>query len=117
MPNVDFTKGVESSPIDLEPQTSKNRLEGCTVIDLRQFKNKVALNGHTLRIIDGIGYDWNSIQLGEATESAEDPANLNGTRFEYEFSGVQSDSVTIHDGQFGRDGKGDATKSCRQRQR
>ncbi len=96
MPNVDFTKGVESSPIDLEPQTSKNRLEGCTVIDLRQFKNKVALNGHTLRIIDGIGYDWNSIQLGEATELAEDPANLNGTRFEYEFSGVQSDSVTVH---------------------
>jgi hypothetical protein len=96
MPKVNFTEGVESTPVDLEPQKQKNRLEGCTVIDLTQIKNKVALNGHTLRIIDGIGYDWHSIQLGEATELSVDPQNLKGTRVEYEFTGVQSDSVTVH---------------------
>jgi len=96
MPNVNFVTGAESTPVDIEPQESKNRLEGCTVIDLKQIKNKVSTNGHTLRAIGGIGYNWYSIQLGEATEPTTDPKNLNGTRYEYEFSGVTTDSVTVH---------------------
>jgi hypothetical protein len=96
MPKVNFTEGADSTPVDLEPQESKNRLEGCTAIDLKQIKNKVSANGHTLRTIDGIGYDWYAIQLGEATEPTADPKNLEGSRFEYEFSGVTADSVTVH---------------------
>jgi hypothetical protein len=96
MPKVVYTEGAGNTPIDLTPQKSKNQLEGCTVIDLRKFKNKVAKNNHALRPIEGIGYDWNAIQLGEATEQTEDPKDLNGSRFEYEFSGVNADSVTVY---------------------
>lgn len=94
MPNVTFTAGTASIPVNLEPQ--KSQLVGCTIIDLKQIRNKVSTNGHTLRTIEGIGYDWNAIQLGEATEPTSDPANLNGSRYEYEFSGVTADSVTVH---------------------
>jgi hypothetical protein len=96
MPNVTFSEGAGSKPVDLEPQKSKNKLEGCTVINLKQIKNKVATNGHTIRGIEGIGYDWYTIQLGEAAEQTDNPENLNGTRVEYEFSGVTADSVTVY---------------------
>ena len=96
MPKVTVSKGIASIPVDLEPQPNKNKLEGCTVIDLKQIKNKVSKNGHTIRMIDGVGYDWYALQLGEAIEQPVDPKNLDGTRVEYEFSGVTADSVTVH---------------------
>ncbi len=96
MPDVTVYKDNVSTPVDLEPQISKNKLEGCTVIDLRQIKNKVSKNGHTIRLIEGIGYDWCTLQLGEATEQSVDPKNLDGTHVEYEFPRVTTDSVTVH---------------------
>jgi hypothetical protein len=96
MPKVDIREGEASTPVDLSPAKSRNKLEGCTVLDLRQIKNKVSTQGHTLRTIEGIGYDWCSIQLGEATQASADPRKLDGTRYEYQFSGVDSDSVTVY---------------------
>ncbi len=95
MPKVTYNEGIASASIDIEPQMNKSKLEGCTVIDLKQIKNKVSKDGHKLRIIDGIGYDWYAVQLGEPTEQTEDPENLEGTRVEYEFNSVTSDSVTV----------------------
>ena len=46
--------------------------------------------------MEGIGYDWNAIQLGEAVERTADPRDLKSFRFEYEFSGADSDSVTVY---------------------
>ena len=96
MPDVVYNEGAGRTQIDLAPRKSKNQLEGCTVIDLRKIKNKVSKNGHLIRLIEGIGYDWNVVQIGEATEQSEDPKDLDGSRVEYEFSGVNSDSVTIY---------------------
>lgn len=97
MPEVTHTAASGSQSVDLTPQKNKQLLEGCTVIDLKKFTNKVAKEGHTLRLIEeGIGYNWNAIQLGEATEPVSDPNDLNGSRFEYEFSGVKADSVTVY---------------------
>jgi hypothetical protein len=96
MPNVTFNDGVASNPVNLEPHADKSKLEGCTVIDLKQIKNKVIKNGHTIRLIEGIGYDWYALQLGEAIEQTVNPAYLDGTRVEYEFAGVTADSVSVH---------------------
>jgi hypothetical protein len=96
MPNVTFTEGVTKTPVDLKPLESKNKLEDCTVIDLKDIKNKVIKKNQTIRIIDGIGYDWRSLQLGDATELAVDPAKPDGSRVDYEFSGVTSDSVAVY---------------------
>ncbi|MEO0216479.1 MAG: glycosyl hydrolase 115 family protein, partial [candidate division WOR-3 bacterium] len=96
MPEVTCTEGIEEIPIDLTPQKSKTVLEGCMVIDLKNFKNKVTDPGHTLRVVEGIGYDGYVIQLGEATEESLNEITLNGPRLEYEFSGVNADSVTVY---------------------
>jgi hypothetical protein len=96
VPKVSVSEGVVSDVVGIEPQAGKNKLEGCTVIDLKQMKNKVSSNGHTIRLIDGIGYDWCSLKLGEAMEQPADPQKTDGTRVEYEFSGVTADSVTVH---------------------
>jgi hypothetical protein len=96
MPEVTYTEGKSNKPIDLTPRKSKNKLEGCSVIQLKNYKKKVAADNHTLRVVEGIGYDWEVIQLGEATEKTVDPTKLDGSRFEYEFSGVDADSVTVY---------------------
>lgn len=83
-------------PANIELEQSRKQLENCTEIDLKQIKNRESKNGHTIRLIDGIGYDWYVLQLGEAIEQSADPKNLDGTRVKYEFSGVTSDSVTVH---------------------
>ena len=96
MPSTIYTQGVGEAPMDLTPQAEKYKLEGCTVIDLSKYKKKVSGNGHTLRYIKGIGYDWHAIQLGEAIEQTANPQDLEGPHFEYDFSAVKTDSVTIH---------------------
>jgi hypothetical protein len=96
MPNVVYTKEAGIKPLDISPHKSRNQLKDCMVVDLEEFENKVSKEGHTLRVINGIGYDWNCVQLGEANEQTADPGNLNGSRFEYEFPKVNTDSVTVY---------------------
>ncbi len=96
MPKLTHLKDLENTPVDITPKDHKNILEGCLVIDLKKTKHNITQKGHTLRLIEGIGYDWNAIQLGEAIEESANPKNLDGSRFEYEFSGVDTDSVTVY---------------------
>ncbi len=96
MPKVAYAEEHGYTPVDITPQADQNTLERCTVIDLGQFSKISSPKGHTLRVIEGIGYDWASLQLGEATQEPTDPTNPGGTRVEYTFSGVDSDHVTVH---------------------
>ncbi|MFA9391987.1 MAG: glycosyl hydrolase 115 family protein [Prolixibacteraceae bacterium] len=96
MPDMAIFEGAGSKPYDISPYESTKQIENCTIINLRNYKNKVSKDEHTLRLFEGIGYDWVSIQLGEAKEQSVDPKNLNGSHFEYEFSGVNADSVTVY---------------------
>ena len=45
--------------------------------------------------MEGIGYDWVSVQLGEAVQASLDPAKLDGPRVEYELPRMDADSVAI----------------------
>jgi hypothetical protein len=96
MPKVIFTEGAGSTPVNLITQEYKNQQEGFAIIDLTDYKFKISKNDHTLSVIEGIGYDWKSIQLGTATEKTVDANDLDGSRFEYEFSGVEADSVKVY---------------------
>ena len=95
MPELVRTKGEDSKAVNVAPEQSKAQLSGCTVIDLGAFTKKVDKNGHAVRLIKGLGYDGHVVQLGLAAEQTEKPENLDGTRVEYEFSGVDADSVTV----------------------
>lgn len=95
MPEVTFTQGVNPAAVDLSPDPEADRLEGCTVIDLASYTGRKTDRGHSLRLIRGLGYDWQSIQFGEASEAAVDPAGRNAPRFEYRFGRVAADSVNV----------------------
>jgi hypothetical protein len=96
MPQVTDVKGREEHPACLDSVEAPCKLDGCTALNLTKYSGKVSAAGHRLRVIEGIGYDWASIQLGEPTEKKSNPQNLNGDRFEYEFESPGADSVCVH---------------------
>lgn len=95
MPKVVLTETAGTAAPDLLPRKNTALLQGCTVLDLTKYKKKTTRNGHTLRLVEGVGYDWNAIQLGEAGEPTADAGSSNTSSFEYAFSGVNADSVTV----------------------
>ena len=79
--------------MSLRPEQDK--LERCTLVDLTRYHIKSA-SGHTLRLVKGLGYDWNILQLGEATESLADPTSPSAPQIEYELPQIDADLVTVH---------------------
>src|SRR5574344_738494 len=96
MPNVTYVDGKGEKVVNLLPIIDKYRLDSCMVLDLSKYKNKISAGGHRMSVIEGIGYDWASIQLGNATEKVANPIDGNGDRFEYEFTCDNADSVALH---------------------
>ena len=94
MPEIVFTEGVESQPIDIAPQAEQNRLDSCMVVDLREGKI-IAKQKHIVRIVEGLGYDWHVLQIGEPTQQTVDPTRLDGTRVEYTLPKIEADEVTV----------------------
>ena len=74
MPDVAFSEGAGMTPVDLSPQDEP--LQGCQVLNLAQFASK----SDDARLIKGLGYDWQVMQLGSAT---------------YDFDAVDADSVDV----------------------
>ena len=55
----------------------------------------ISRQNHTVRFVEGLGYDWHVVQLGEATEPTTDATRLDGTRVEYALPHIEADSVTV----------------------
>lgn len=96
MPPVTCTDGAGEEALDLRPVAEQARLEGCTVVDLRRPSRMVSAGGHSMRVIEGVGYDWHAFRLGEPTEAVCDPTDLDGVRVEYALPAVDADSVTVY---------------------
>ena len=81
---------------ELEPQLNQySQPERVMAVPLSQFKPKNA-NGHQLRLVNGLGYDWQVLQLGEPTEQPVASITTTGPRFEGQLPSIAADSVTIH---------------------
>lgn len=74
MPDVAFSEGAGMTPVDLLPVDEP--LQGCQVLNLTQFVSK----SDDARLVRGLGYDWQVMQLGSAT---------------YGFDAVDVDSVDV----------------------
>lgn len=96
MPAVSYAEGKGETPVNLSPAEEKNRLDSCIVLNLARYTDKYMSAGHRLSVIDGIGYDWTSIQLGEATEKPSNPHDANSDRYEYTFTCNGADSIRVH---------------------
>lgn len=92
MPAVSIDEKKGETPVDLT--VVKEKAENCHVIDLAQYKQKVEQNGHSITLVDGIGYDWRVVQLGKPTEQTAD-ITANGDRIEYEIPSVSKDSIEV----------------------
>ena len=95
MPDVTFTEGVAAQEVDINPLPDEDELQGCTVLDLADYKSKTVSATHTLQLIEGLGYDWRCVQLGEATQPVVDPRAKDAPRFEYELGKMDADSVEV----------------------
>ena len=64
-----------------------------------EFANKVALNKTKakapFRLIEGIGTDWLSLQLGEPLDNVQDPGSLSSQHIDLALDGVSGDSITL----------------------
>ncbi|MBQ3628654.1 MAG: glycosyl hydrolase 115 family protein [Bacteroidaceae bacterium] len=84
MPDLNFTEGIEPKAVNLAVSSSKQKAEGCCVIDLT---HPTHLTNAT--VIHGIGYDWDALQLGDAIASTTASAD-------YTTGAIPADVLTLH---------------------
>lgn len=94
MPDVTITKGVPAREVDIRPQPEQDKVEGFKVLNLADYKEQTT-DQHTLRLVEGLGYDWKCIQLGEATEPSVDPKSKEAPYFEYELGEIPASEITV----------------------
>ena len=73
-PEVTYTEGAGEEPLDLTPKNQP--LGGCYLIELADYQSK----SDDAKLVKGIGYDWQVMQLGEVT---------------YQFPQVDADSIGV----------------------
>lgn len=94
MPDVTVTAGIAPQPVDIAPQESQKQLDGCLVVNLREAEI-TADASHTVRMVEGLGYDWHVVQIGDVTEPTADAARLDGTRIAYRLPKIDADSIEV----------------------
>lgn len=92
MPELSVKDGLASEAADILPTIRPK--SGYKVLDLSA---PTTYNDNTckMRTLRGIGYDWVSLQLGEATGNAFDPTDAKAPRAEYRLGKVDADSVSL----------------------
>lgn len=95
MPKVIVDEDVAMKEVNINPLPEQDKRNGFTVLNLEDYKQKQTTDKHTLRLINGLGYEWKCIQLGEAIEPSVDPKSHQAPYFEYELGKITSDQVTI----------------------
>ena len=60
-PEVTYTEGAGEKPVDLTPKNEP--LQDCLLVDLSKYTNK----SDDARLVKGLGYDWQVMQLGETS--------------------------------------------------
>ena len=73
-PEVTYTEGAGEEPLDLTPKSQP--LGGCYLIELADYQSK----SDDAKLVKGIGYDWQVMQLGEVT---------------YQFPQIDADSIGV----------------------
>lgn len=92
MPPLTVDKSVEPVPYDLSPKPYE--LEGCMVVDPVKCI-AVTDENHTATAVEGLGYDYRVMQMGDAMEPRCNPSDLTGNRLEYILPAIDADSVTV----------------------
>ncbi|WP_290383270.1 glycosyl hydrolase 115 family protein, partial [uncultured Muribaculum sp.] len=95
MPEVKFHDGYSPETVDLSIDKSKEIPVGYAVIPVDSYKSSNCGPGHTIRILEGIGYDWKSLQLGEPLQPLSSIDDDSCLRVDYQLPVIDSDSITV----------------------
>ena len=91
MPHLDVFPEAAPLAVDINPVDAKKKLEGCMVVNLADFTT----NSSEITLIDGIGYDWKALRLGNPVDASTDASNPGGPRADFEIPAIDADSVTV----------------------
>ena len=96
MPDITVTPGVAPREVDLTPVPENYRLEGCAYVPVPSFSKIISGPEHDVRLLDGIGFDWQALQLGEITQPSVDASSKDcPLRVEYDLGAIPADSVNV----------------------
>lgn len=95
MPPVTITDGFAYKEVNISPLAVQSERNGFMVLDLAGYKEQHNPDGHTLRLIEGLGYDWKCVQLGEAVEPYINPSKSEKTGFEYQLGDTPAEKVVV----------------------
>lgn len=95
MPEVTVDSGVAEKPFDISCENKKNWLDSCYVVNLRNYSQISNDTKHPIRIIDGIGYDWHAVKLGNPTDAPLNPTDPGSAKIEYTLPSIDSDIIEI----------------------
>lgn len=95
MPQLSTDNSAGKRELDLSPVAEEYALERCLFIPVDAFSNIVGGEHHSFRLLDGIGFDWQSLMLGEVTQQSYNPCAPEAPRVSYELPQIDADSITV----------------------
>ncbi len=95
MPDLNVNKDCGERPVCLSPVMEEYELEGCMKVPVDAFSTVKGGDVHSIRLLDGIGFDWKSLQLGEVTQAVCNPRDAKAPRVEYALPAIEADSVKV----------------------
>lgn len=110
MPKLNVTEGAGQEPVDLS--VGEQTADSCHVADLTKYANKVERGDCKISVVEGLGYDWHVVQLGDHVSSAAHADGMGQGHIDYALPAIGADSVrvTIYTVPFFPAYKGLATK-------
>lgn len=94
MPHVSIVQDAPQK-IDLTPKTENYRLDSCLYIPVNSFSEVKASDSHSFRLIKGLGYDWEVVQMGEVTQPEANPSDINDFSISYTLPKIDADSIKV----------------------
>ena len=94
MPALTITDGIAPRTVDLTPDPLKNRLDSCLYVPVGSFARIDSKGMHDIRMLNGIGFDWNALQLGEITQPSAEVSAM-APRVDYELPQIDADSIKV----------------------
>ncbi len=94
MPHVSIVQDAPEE-IDLSPRIEEYRLDSCLYVPVNSFSEVCASDNHSFRLIKGLGYDWEVVQMGEVTEPEADPSDTGDFSVSYTLPAIDADSVRV----------------------
>ncbi len=93
MPKLQVTDGAGQEPVDLS--VGEQSMDSCYVVDLTRYVRKVEQGANKISIVDGLGYDWHVVQLGDHVSAATHAGGMGQGHIDYALPAIDADSVRV----------------------